>query len=682
MPKTTLSPSAPEPSAYPSHKDLANCIRFLSADAVEKAKSGHPGMPMGMADVATVLWREFLKFAPSQPQWPNRDRFVLSAGHGSMLLYSLLYLTGYEDMTLDQLTSFRQWGSKAAGHPEYGFAGGIETTTGPLGQGLATAVGMALAEQLLQAQFDKDLVNYKTYVIASDGDLMEGITQEACSLAGHLKLNNLVVLYDDNSISIDGSTDLAFSDDTAQRFEALHWTVLKIDGHDEYQIRQALTQAQSVNAPVLICCKTTIGKGAPTKAGSASSHGSPLGAAEIQTMREQMGWSHAPFELPDDLLSAWRTIGHQHHKVRLAWEDLLVTHPQRVEFSRRAQLDPQEHTRPDVPSPAHKVFQDVITRFIEAPESKGTRLLSQAVLEAIAPEIPELIGGSADLTGSNNTKATSQGIISASNYTGHYIHYGVREHAMAAIMNGLSLTGFRPYGGTFLIFSDYLKPALRLAAIMHQPVVYVLTHDSIGLGEDGPTHQPIEHLASLRAIPNVNVFRPADGVEVAECWQLALETHSTPSVIALSRQNITPVRLEKSPGNMCKKGGYVLREVYGGVENRDVTIIATGTEVGLAVKVAECLDSQGIQAAVVSMPCTRLFDQHSAVYKKSVLGALGLKVVIEAASSFGWHKYIGMDGLAFCLDHFGASAPADQLYEHFGLTVDHICREIQEKLGV
>lgn len=676
MPQTSLTETTP------SHTDLANCLKFLSADAVEKAKSGHPGMPMGMADIATILWREFLKFDASNPQWPNRDRFVLSAGHGSMLLYSLLYLTGYEDMSLEHLKSFRQWGSKAAGHPEYGFAGGIETTTGPLGQGISTAIGMALGEKRLQAEFGRDLVNYKTYVIASDGDLMEGITQESCSLAGHLKLNNLIVLYDDNSISIDGSTELSFNDNTALRFEALHWQVQKIDGHDETQIRQALTQAQTSDKPVLICCKTTIGKGAPTKAGSASSHGSPLGATEIKTMREDLNWPHAPFDIPGELLSEWRLAGHHHHKTRLAWEDNLVTHPKRSEFSRRSQLDPQSHSRADLPKSVKRIFEEVIARCIETPESKGTRLLSQDVLEAIAADIPELIGGSADLTGSNNTKATSQGVINAPDYKGNYIHYGVREHGMAAIMNGLSLTGFRPYGGTFLIFSDYLRPALRLSAIMHQPVVYVLTHDSIGLGEDGPTHQPIEHLASLRAIPNLNVFRPADGVEVAECWQLALESHSTPSVIALSRQNITPVRLEKSPENLSKKGGYVLKEVQGGSQNRDVTLIATGSEVGLALKVAHSLADQGIQAAVVSMPCTHLFDEHPTSYRESVLGSSGLKVVIEAASSFGWHKYIGSDGLTCCLDHFGASAPADQLYDHFGLSVEKICQKIQDRLGI
>lgn len=674
--------AAPTPQPITSHQNLANCLRFLSADAVEKAKSGHPGMPMGMSDVATVLWQEFLKFDAANPEWPNRDRFVLSAGHGSMLLYSLLYLTGFEDMPLEQLRSFRQWGSHTAGHPEYGVAGGIETTTGPLGQGISTAVGMALGEKMLKEKFGPDLVNYKTYVMASDGDLMEGITQESCSLAGHLQLNNLIVLYDDNNISIDGSTDLSFSDNTSQRFEGLQWHVLKIDGHNDTQIRQALTQAQTSDRPVLICCKTTIGKGAPTKAGSASSHGSPLGSAEIQTMREQLNWPHAPFEIPEELMTQWRAAGHQHHKTRLTWEDHLAVHPERVEFSRRSQMDPQNHLRADLPKSTKKIFEALINGFIDTPESKGTRLLSQAVLEAIAPEIPELIGGSADLTGSNNTKATSQGIIDAPDYAGQYLHYGVREHGMAAIMNGLSLTGFRPYGGTFLIFSDYLRPALRLSALMHQPVVYVLTHDSIGLGEDGPTHQPIEHLANLRAIPNLNVFRPADGVEVTECWQLALESHSTPSVIALSRQNIIPVRLEKSSENLSKKGGYVLREAQGGNQNRDVTLIATGSEVGLAVKVGQSLEDQGIQVAVVSMPCTRLFDEHPKSYQESILGSSGLRVVIEAASSFGWHKYVGLDGLTCCLDHFGASAPADQLYDHFGFTVEKICHKIQDRLGI
>lgn len=660
--------------------ELTNCIRFLSVDAVESAQSGHPGMPLGMADVATVLWRDFLKFDPLCPQWANRDRFVLSAGHGSMLLYSLLYLTGFEDVDLQQLKSFRQLGGRCAGHPEYGYVRGIETTTGPLGQGISTAVGMALGQKKLQADFGSKIFDSKVYVMASDGDLMEGITQEACSLAGHLKLNNLIVLYDNNQISIDGSTDLAFSDHTLDRFRSLNWDVVEIDGHSERQIQEALTKAQQCDSPVLISCRTTIAQGAPTKAGTSASHGAPLGTEEIKKMRDQLNWPYAPFEIPEALLLEWRSIGKVHHKARLLWEEEISNHPEREEISRRTFLDVSEHLRSDIPHETHSIFQDIKKQFVSQPLSKGTRLLSQMVIEAIAPSIPELIGGSADLTGSNNTKASSQEILCSTHYSGQYIHYGVREHGMAALMNGLSLTGFRPYGGTFLIFSDYLRPALRLSALMHQPVIYVLTHDSIGLGEDGPTHQPIEQLASLRAIPNVNVFRPADGVEVAECWELALVSHSTPSIIALSRQNIDPVRLEHVSENLSKKGGYVLQEASKGLKFREITLISTGSEVGLATKVADVLRAENTQVAVVSMPCTRLFDEQSESYQSQVLGRIGKRVVIEAASSYGWHKYVGSDGILCCVDQFGASAPAGQLYDHFGLTVEAICQRIRKEL--
>lgn len=638
-----------------NHSQFANAIRFLSIDAVEKAKSGHPGMPMGMADVATVLWRYFLRFDPCTPDWPNRDRFVLSAGHGSMLLYSLLYLTGYKDMTLEQLQNFRQLDSITAGHPEYGHATGIETTTGPLGQGIATAVGMALAGKILQAQFGSTHYDYKTYVIASDGDLMEGISQEAISLAGHLKLNNLVVLYDDNEISIDGSTTLAFSDDTAKRFAASHWDTISVDGHNPDEIYGALSKAQCATRPVLIICKTTIAYGSPNKAGTSASHGSPLGMTEIEETRTSLNWPHAAFEIPEAILKAWRDIGQLHQaSAAPGYKDQDIT----------AILAP--------------VIDKLKQQFVANPQTFATRQLSQLVLEEVAALIPNLIGGSADLTGSNNTKAKSQGSISANDFNGHYIHYGVREHAMAAIMNGMCLSGLRPYGGTFLIFCDYLRPSLRLAALMELPVIYVLTHDSIGLGEDGPTHQPIEHLASLRAIPNLNVFRPADAIEVAECWQLALDTEKTPSVLTLTRQNVATVRSTHETENLCAKGGYV---VYGSTTNPTVTVIATGSEVGLAVEVAKRLQQHHIDTRVVSMPCTRLFDQQTLEYRQSVLPDATLKVAIEAASPYGWERYVGLQGLIFGIDRFGASAPAPQLFEKFGLTVKHITKSVLQRLS-
>lgn len=650
---------------YPT---LANAIRFLSADAVEKAKSGHPGMPLGMADVATVLFHDFLKFSPENPDWLNRDRFILSAGHGSMLLYSLLYLTGYKDITLDEIKNFRQLNAKTAGHPEYGYAAGIEITTGPLGQGISSAVGFSLAEQIMNAEFP-DLFDHKTYVIASDGDLMEGIAQEAISLAGHWRLKNLVVLYDDNSISIDGDTDLAFSDDTQRRFESCHWEVITINGHDFDEIHAALSRAQQANRPVLVRCKTRIAEGAPTKVGTSSSHGSPLGSNEIQGMREALGWSYEPFEIPSEILDIWRAAGQRGDSLAAAWIKRYNAHADSKEINRRM----SKTLSPSV----NDALKSVMLSYIDMPVSKATRQLSQDVLERIAPLMPELIGGSADLTGSNNTKAKPQRIIDRDNYAGNYIHYGVREHGMAAIMNGLSLYGgFRPYGGTFLIFSDYLRPSLRLSALMHQPVVYVLTHDSIGLGEDGPTHQPIEHLASLRAMPNLNVFRPADGIETAECWQIALQSKDRPSVLALTRQNVRQVRLTDVQENRSAKGGYI---VWGDATQRDVTLIATGSEVGLAVDVAEALAVQNIQATVVSMPCTRLFDEQSGDYRQQVLGKAP-RFVIEAASSYSWYKYVGDKGHIFGIDTFGASAPAPQLYDKFGLTVDKIVPEILKRV--
>lgn len=649
---------------------LANAIRFLSADAVEQAKSGHPGMPMGMADVATVLFHDFLKYDPTEPNWQNRDRFVLSAGHGSMLLYSLLYLTGYADISIDDLKNFRQLGAKTAGHPEYGYAAGIETTTGPLGQGISNAVGLALAERIMNAEFP-DLIDHKTYVIASDGDLMEGIAQEAISLAGHWNLKNLIVLYDDNNISIDGSTDLAFTEDVQHRFEACHWEVLTIDGHNFEEILTALGKAQHANLPVLIRCKTRIAKGAPTKAGTSASHGSPLGPQEIAQMRQNLDWHYPPFEVPANVLTAWRTAGQHHKQHRQNWQARFNKHADSKEITRRL----SQKITPSVSN----AIKSIILSYLEMPVQKATRQLSQDVLDRIAPLMPELVGGSADLTGSNNTKAKLQKVIDRNNFAGNYIHYGVREHGMAAIMNGLSLYGgFRPYGGTFLIFSDYLRPALRLSALMHQPVIYVLTHDSIGLGEDGPTHQPVEHLAALRAIPNLNVFRPADGIEVAECWELALSSTGRPSVLALTRQNVRQVRLAGNKENLSGLGGYI---VWGNSGQRDLTLIATGSEVGLAVEVAEALTTnKSLKVTVVSMPCTRLFDEQPDDYKQSVLGTAP-RFAIEAASPYGWEKYVGKSEHIFGIDTFGASAPYQQVYDKFGLTVDKIIPKILALLG-
>jgi transketolase len=657
------------PAPQEQHKMMANAIRTLAMDAVEKAQSGHPGMPMGMADVATVLFRYFLKFDPQAPDWPDRDRFILSAGHGSMLLYALLYLTGYPKMTIEEIKNFRQLGSCTAGHPEYGHAPGIETTTGPLGQGLANGVGMALAERLLAAHFDNELVDHYTYVIASDGDLMEGISHEAISFAGHLRLHKLIVFFDDNNISIDGPTSLAVSDNQLARFAAAGWSVQAIDGHDETAIIAAIHQAKTSDRPSLIACRTVIAYGAPHKGGTAAAHGAPLGAEEIAHAREKLAWPYPPFEVPDAILTSWRQLGISSE--RLAWEKRLASHPQQGAFKARlADTLPQG-------------WQEALTAlkedFITAPPKQATRLLSQQVLETLVPRIPALMGGSADLTGSNNTKIKEQQPITADDFSGQYIHYGVREHGMAAIMNGLALHGgFIPYGGTFLIFSDYLRPSLRLSALMEQRVIYVLTHDSIGLGEDGPTHQPIEHLAALRAIPNLNVFRPADAMEVAECWELALMSETAPSVIALTRQAIQPVRYTPSSDNLCARGGYVVKEPAG---SRTVTLFASGSEVGLACQVSERLADAGIATAVVSMPCWRLFEAQSQAYRQQVIGPKqALRVAIEAAGGLGWERYIGEDGLMMGLKGFGASAPAGDLYQHFQLTPEAIVNRIRQCL--
>lgn len=661
--------SSPSHPLVPHH-DMANALRFLAMDAVETAKSGHPGMPMGMADVATVLFRDFLNFDPHHPAWPDRDRFVLSAGHGSMLLYALLYLTGYPDMTIDQLKHFRQLGSRTAGHPEYGYAPGIETTTGPLGQGFGNAVGMALGQSLLAARFEDDLFDHFTYVIASDGDLMEGLSHEAASFAGHLQLGRLIVFFDDNHVSIDGPTSLAVSDNQPARFESLGWHCQSIDGHDEAAITKAIEAAQESGKPSLIACRTRIGFGAPRKEGTAAAHGAPLGTDEIVATRIALGWPHEPFVVPEDILAAWRGVANRGREKRAAWTSLFEASPHKAEITRR--LDGK------LPDAWQGAVQNLIGWIQSQAPREATRQSSQRVLDVLADKIPELVGGSADLTGSNNTKAKPQREVTSLDFRGSYIHYGVREHGMAAIMNGLSLSNlFIPYGGTFLIFSDYLRPALRLSALMERQVIYVLTHDSIGLGEDGPTHQPIEHLAALRAIPNLNVFRPADGIETAECWALALEHHKTPSVLALTRQAVPTVRLEKLCENLCARGGYVLRECAG---VRQVTLIATGSEVQIALEAHAQLTTRGFAVAVVSLPCWRLFDQQPESYRAAVLGADVLKVAIEAASPLGWEKYVGQNGVIIGIEGFGASGPCEQLYEHFGITAAAVVKAVQARV--
>ena len=638
-----------------AERDLANAIRALAMDGVQAANSGHPGMPMGMADVATVLFREFLKFDASAPHWPDRDRFILSAGHGSMLLYALLYLNGYPGMDASDLKAFRQLGSKTAGHPEYGHAPGIETTTGPLGQGLANAVGFALAERLLAARHGDELVDHKTYVIAGDGCLMEGISQEAISLAGHLKLSKLIVLWDDNSISIDGATSLAVSDDQAKRFEASGWQTAKVDGHNPSEIRAALKAAQAASKPTLIACKTIIGFGAPNKQGKASAHGEPLGADEIKLARERLGWTSAPFEVPADILKAWRTTGARGASARKAWETRAAKTPASA-FS-----DP---VTPEVAADLRKAARAAGTAFIAEKAKLATRQSSQKVIEALLPALPTLLGGSADLTGSNGTRTKLHSSVSAANFKANYIHYGVREHGMAAAMNGLALHGgFVPYGATFLVFTDYCRPAIRLSALMEQRVIYVMTHDSIGLGEDGPTHQPVEHLAALRAIPNVQVFRPCDAVEVAECWELALLSAKTPSILALTRQGVPTVRTSAAE-NLSAKGAYVLAEAEG---KRAVTLLATGSEVEIALNARALLAKDGVAAAVVSMPSMELFAKQSAAYRAAVLGS-GVIVAVEAGVQQCWDRWLGHRGRFLGMSSFGASAPIAKLYEHFGIT--------------
>ena len=655
-----------------SDQDMANAIRALAMDAVEKAQSGHPGMPMGMADVATVLFTQFLKFDPQDPHWPNRDRFVLSAGHGSMLLYAVLYLCGYADMTLDEIKNFRQMGSRTAGHPEYGHASGIETTTGPLGQGLANAVGIALAEKHLSAEFGGDLLNHHTYVIVGDGCLMEGISQEAITFAAHYNLNKLIVLFDDNKISIDGATSLSTSENQITRFQACGWNTQSIDGHNPKEISQAILQAQQSQRPSLIACRTIIGYGAPKKAGSAATHGSPLGADEIAGARQKLGWDHPAFFIPEPIRQAWLTAASRHQITRKKWLDILAKHPLQKKFQQRL----NHQLTDNIQQPLLQLKQQMA-----ASGSKlATRQSSQLVLDTLMPLLKELLGGSADLTGSNNTKAKNTSLLDAKSPGGHYIHYGIREHAMAAMMNGLALYGgIIPFGGTFLVFSDYAKPAIRLSALMGLRVIYVLTHDSIGLGEDGPTHQPIEQLASLRSIPNILVLRPADSIETAESWEIALEQTNRPSAIVLTRQAVPLVRSSPFAENLSKRGGYVLRK---SALTSQITLISTGSEISVALDAQSQLEKNNIGSTVVSMPCWRLFDEQPASYQQQVLGKSGvLKVAIEAAADFGWHKYIGENGIFVGMSGFGASGPASDLYKHFKITAENVVEKIVQRLS-
>jgi transketolase len=655
------------------HDRMTNAIRALAMDAVEAAKSGHPGLPMGAADIATVLFTEVLKFDPADPKWPDRDRFVLSAGHGSMLVYALLHLLGYESVSLDQIKKFRQLGSMTPGHPENFITPGIETTTGPLGQGLANAVGMAIAERHLAAEYGDDIVNHSTYVLASDGDLMEGISQEAIALAGHLKLHKLIVLFDDNGISIDGPLSLSDSVDQVKRFESAGWNASRIDGHDPQAIATAIAKAKTSDRPTMIACKTTIGYGAPTKAGKSSSHGSPLGADEIKGAREKLGWSDAPFQIPAEVLTQWRAAGQRSKAARSAWDKRVAVLPadKRTEFERRM--------RGDLPGALNGAVRAVKESLHKEPKEIATRTACEFALESIIPAVPEMIGGSADLTGSNNTRTKSMKAMSASDYSGRFIHYGIREHGMAAAMNGMTLHGgIIPYSGTFLVFSDYCRPSIRLAALMGERVIHIMTHDSIGLGEDGPTHQPVEHLAALRAIPNLNVFRPCDAVETVECWQLALEGRDTPSVMALTRQNLPQLRRTLDERNKCVAGAYEISPAEGKAQ---VSIFATGSEVSIAVEGQKLLAAQGIQARVVSVPCFELFVTQSDEARRAVIGDAPVKIGVEAAVRMGWDAIIGADGAFVGMSGFGASGPYKELYKHFGITAEKIAEAALSKLG-
>ena len=653
-------------------RDLANAIRALAMDAVEHAQSGHPGMPMGMADVATVLWTRFLKFDPEAPNWPDRDRFVLSAGHGSMLLYALLHLTGFPEMTREEVMRFRKLGAKTPGHPEYGHTEGVETTTGPLGQGFANAVGMALAEAMAVARFGRKLVDHWTYVIAGDGCLMEGISHEAASLAGHLGLGRLIVLYDDNQISIDGPTSLAMSDDTLLRFTAYGWQTQAVDGHDADAIAQAIEAARRDPRPSLIACRTVIGFGAPGKEGSEAVHGAPLGAEEVAKARARLHWNAAPFDIPRDILEKWRAAGKRARPLRRSWEKALACASPEI---RSAMMRANAGDLPESLAPALAALRASLQT---SRPNIATRKASEMVLDVIAGELPELIGGSADLTHSNNTLARGMKPVRRDDFSGRYIHYGVREHAMAAAMNGMALhQGFIPYGGTFLAFSDYARGAIRLSALMGLRVIYVMTHDSIGLGEDGPTHQPIEQLASLRAMPNLLLFRPADAIETAECWAAALHEKKRPSLLALSRQALPVLRGEGGDEPGVARGAYVLADADG---PRRLTLLASGSEVTLAIAARRLLQESGVPTAVVSIPCFALFDEQSAAYRADVLGRAP-RLAIEAASPFGWARYVGSEANVVGLSHFGASAPAGELYAHFGLTAESIAARGQAMLA-
>jgi len=685
MPERSLAASAApaEPTRFPSsglspsaradHDRMANAIRALAMDAVEKANSGHPGLPMGAADIATVLFTRFLKFDPADPAWPDRDRFVLSAGHGSMLLYALLYLTGYESMTIDEIKRFRQLGSLTPGHPEHGHTPGVETTTGPLGQGLANAVGMAIAERHLAAVFGSAIVDHTTYVLASDGDLMEGISQEAIALAGHLRLNKLIVLYDDNGISIDGPTSLSDNVDQVKRFESAGWAAMLIDGHDPAAIAEAIEAAKKSARPSLIACRTTIGFGAPTKAGKASAHGAALGAEEIKGAREKLGWTFAPFEIPTAILEAWRAAGARGKPERLAWKERLASSDplHHAEFERRLRGELSE------------LFPGAVRALKEklsaSPKEIATRAASELALDSLTAALPEMIGGSADLTGSNNTRTKAMKVLNAADYSGTFIHYGVREHGMAAAMNGMALhSGIIPYSGTFLVFSDYCRPAIRLASLMGQRVIHVMTHDSIGLGEDGPTHQPVEHLAALRAIPILKVFRPCDVVETVECWQLALESKTGPSVLALTRQNLPQLRLGFDEHNRCAAGAYEL--IAADDDSAVVSLFATGSEVAIAAEAKKLLAARKISARVVSVPCFELFLAAPSAKRAAVVGQARVNVAVEAGIRQGWDAIVGSDGVFVGMTGFGASGPYKELYQHFGLTPEKVAQAALARL--
>ncbi len=651
---------------------LSNAIRFLSIDAVQKANSGHPGMPMGMADVATVLFKYHLRFNPKNPNWINRDRFILSAGHGSMLLYSLLYLTGYKSVSIEDIKNFRQLKSICAGHPEYKKGTGIETTTGPLGQGLGNAVGMAIAEEIFRKKFGSNIIDNKTYVIASDGDLMEGISHESMSLAGHLKLKNLIVFFDNNKISIDGSTALSVSDNYKKRFESYGWNFLEINGHNEKQISKAISKASKSKKPTIISCKTIIGFGSPNKSGKASSHGSPLGDDEIALVRKKLKWISQPFEIPDEVRDEWKKIGDKGEHLEKKWQDLIRKKSPKI----KNELE-KIYIESDL-GDLNNLIKKEKTKYFESKPSLATRQCSMSAIKSISALLPQLIGGSADLSGSNNTKTDNSKIINSKNFNGNYIHYGVREHGMAAVMNGLALYGgLIPYGGTFLIFSDYCKPSIRLSALMGLKVIYIFSHDSIGLGEDGPTHQPIEQLAGLRAIPNLNVFRPADINETLECWEIALKNHNTPSVIALSRQKVPYINPVNSGENKCEKGAYVVKITS---HESNVTIIASGTEVELALKVQEKLLENNIHSKVVSMPCIELFDKQSKDFQTDIIEQDSLIITLEAGSIMSWQKYVKNKGINIGIDQFGESAPYKEVYNHFGLSEEKVTDFIQKKL--